>query len=303
MEKGNSYKRKGDNLSDIFIVDTVDGEFVIFENGARCKISTLQTDFDLIVNQIDNDTEIDFEKFFNTPLGDESLLESVKKVAQNPNTQIVPTRQVEQQNTLFPTIESPNEQLTETNQQIKEVKLPEWAVFERAKRSEEIEILIPFVIKLPRAEKIDALNDLFETSFIDFLAKDFIKENVIKNSNKIEKTLASKIEEWMEEQLYGSSTKKKTTKTKPVKKPKVVEEVEIKEEVLHTPQEEVSVSDFFSQNKKWDGNLVKLIEITTKEQLDKVQSTMDLLKSTNPTSPDIYRYEDMIEIYKQRMTE
>ena len=47
----------------------------------------------------------------------------------------------------------------------------EYKVFSNVKKTEELEISIPFNIKLPKAQKIDVLNDMFESSFIEFIAK------------------------------------------------------------------------------------------------------------------------------------
>jgi hypothetical protein len=331
-----TYKRDNSVDSDVFIPKEIDGDFVIFENGARCKIETLQNDFikvdinslneNIDGNNHDNDS-INPDTFFDTPLAID--LDTVEKAVTNPGS-IAPSERINDSVSLDNRYEKVNpggnsntnnnngllgrlddnsdvQEGPNNTQQNNAIRLPEWDVFDRVKKADEIEILIPFTIKLPRAEKIDALNDMFETSFISYLAKQYIKENVINNSLGIQKTIAEGIENWMETELYGNKNKKQTTRKKTttskktqstIKEPKIIPV----EEVSVPVDNEVSANDLFNTNTpKWDGIIKTLFMINTNEQYNAIKKQIENLKENNPESLDLDRYEDMVSVYEDQI--
>lgn len=314
------FKRKNTVDSDIFVVDRIEGDFVIFKNNARCLLTVLQTDFELANNIQTNESTIvdpiiNPETFFNTPINDDDLLNKVELAAKNPNALPTNSDKLQEAKT------NPNSNLlarldddsdmnhqninTENIQPInaeKTNRLPEWDVFDRVKKVEEIEILVPFKIKLPRPEKIDALNDMFETSFTMYLSKQYIKENVVNNSVVLQKMIQLEIENWMDSELYGNkkkrATNKKSTKTVKPQVEEKIEEVKVKEIKVDEDKSEESALTFFNQNvPAWDGNLKKLFIINTEEQYNAVSKEIDRLKTNKPNSSEIDKYQDMIETY------
>lgn len=330
-----SYKRINAVNSDIFVVDFMDGDFVVFKNGGRCKLSTLLSEFEEItgVNEhyTSNDAPIDPDTFLNSTINEnDPLLQQMELIANNPNAQVPESTKLRESVSLDDkyvkvapgTSHAPvgglANRLTQTddtqpyvNEGVQEAnstpRLPEWDVFDRVKKSDEIEILVPFKIKLPKAQKIDALNDMFETSFTMYLAKQYIKNNVVNNSIALQKTIQVAIEEWMEEELYGNGPKRK--KSKPVRVKKTKETV--KEEITETPEEIVqevkegaSAMDMFNQNiPQWDGDIKKLFIINTEEQYNAVKSRYTHLLENNPDHDERYRFEDMIELYEAQIKE
>ncbi len=331
-----TYKRKGAVDSDIFVPKSVENNFVIFENGASCDINKLMSDFEKIdINpNISKSQEIILnpDDFFGH--GPDGLgkampidLEQLEQIANNPNAsapseklkesvsldgryeKVVPGGQPKNsiQNRL--TDDNSSDEYTEDNKVVTN-RLPEWDVFDRVKKAEEIEILIPFKIKLPRPEKIDALNDMFETSFVSYLAKQYIKDNIVNNSIGLQQSIHDAIETWMETEIYGTSKKRKPSKnTKTVKAPKTTvskktEEITVNTITENTAPEESTANAFFNTSENtWDGNIKKLFIINTKEQYEKVKKQIDILKEKNPTSLDLDRYIDLVEIYEMQIKE
>ncbi len=318
-----SYKRKNAPLSDTFTVDKLDGEFVVFSNGARCKLDTLQNDFAEVGTEqfINEEATPNVDTFFNTPSVDESLLNQLETVVKNPNASINSSRLHEsvsldepEDNKQYEKVgpgksaqasafanrmsDEPVQNNTQTNAP-KSARLPEWDVFDNVKLTDEIEIVIPFKIKLPRAEKIDVLNDMFKTSFTAYLAKKYIADNIVNNSVKLQLTLQKSIEDWMESEIGGGK------KRKPVKKGKVVkaEEPEVKETVMAVDKPTDNASSFFgnASGPAWDGDIKKLFIINSEEQYNAVKKHFIMLKDNNVKGPDLDRFEDMLQTYEDQI--
>jgi hypothetical protein len=95
-----NFKRKNTEFSDTFTVNSVENGFVLFTNGAKCKLETLQSDFE----QIDNYTqqisenletqinEINPETFFDGGI-DINLLNTFENVSKGQITNIGPSKQ------------------------------------------------------------------------------------------------------------------------------------------------------------------------------------------------------------------
>jgi len=315
-----SYKRKNATDSDVFIIDKIDGDFVVFTNGARCKQDTLLNDFvDVTLNEnISTDITPNAETFFNTPAVDDTLLQQLEKIHTNPNATITPSNRLQESVSLDDNKQyekvSPNgfvngltdEQSNETIPQVKSNRLPEWDVFDNVKLSEEIEITVPFKIKLPRPEKIDILNDMFKTSFTAYLSKKYINENIINNSAKLQMMIQKSIEDWMNTELSNIPKKKQPKRSKHTKVEPVID---IKPTVnINNTSRQVDTNDnastFFginNQGPKWDGNIKKLFVISSDEQYNAVKNEYIKLKDNNSNNPDIDRYEDMLQTYEDQL--
>lgn len=328
-----SYKRKNSIDSDTFTVNSIDGEFVVFSNGARCKLTTLLSDFEEINGHISesvttSSNDINPDTFFETPMSTEDpLLSQLESVATNPQQQIHSERLRESRSLddgpVTPThglnlgnpsqnlnMDTPNDpNMTAQPVQFNEVRLPEWDIFDRVKKSETIEIEVPFKIKLPRPEKIDALNDMFETSFVAYLAKQYIKDNIANNTTTLQITIKEAIETWMEEELYGKKKtirkRKPTAKKSSQPKKEVVKEesLNITDVTLAKPVDDNSALGFFGGNtsSKWDGNVSKLFIINTKEQYDAVEKRVNQLREDESTSTELDRLEELMYIYNEQI--
>lgn len=322
-----SYKRKNAPDSDIFHAQRIDGEFVMFANGAKCKLSTLVADFEEVTGVLapvaQEETVIDPEKFFeakmteNDPLimqaekiklenavipSSGKLQESVS-LDDNKTYEKVGPGSKSQANAFASRLDT-SEQGSNSEQPVQQsngVRLPEWDIFDRVKKVEDVEITVTFKMKLPKAEKIDALNDMFETSFISYLAKQYIKDNVVNNSAGLQLTLTRELEAWMESELSGESNTnaRKRKKKKPLKKLQPAEPVK-----TTTIESSESASAFFgAPQPTWDGNIGKLALINTKEQYEAVKKQLASLRENNPKSNEIDRLDGMVELYEMQVDE
>jgi len=329
-----SYKRKNSSDSDVFTVDKLDGEYVIFSNGARCKIATLITDFDQVQDftnePTDSEVVVNPDTFFDTPIVDESLIQQMESIVKNSNTNIQPSARLHESvsldddskyekvahggNTggltdrLTDNGHTPNTETALNNPgHPRAIRMPEYDVFDNVKLSEEIEILIPFKIRLPKAEKIDLLNDMFKTSFTAYLSKKFINDDIVKNSAKLQITFQKSIEDWMEGELNSGGNKRRKT----VKKGKTLVQVVDAGDAVEMPAvstETFPVSDqnassFFGRGNSgpaWDGDVKKLFTISSEEQYVAVKKKFIQMKDNKVNSPDVDRFEDMLQMYEEQ---
>jgi hypothetical protein len=319
-----SYKRKNAPESDTFVVDKIDGDFVVFSNGARCKMDTLQNDFAEVGthNSVNENSAPNPDTFFNTPSVDETLLSQLETVVKNPNVSINSSRLHEsvsldepeddnkqyekvgpgknnQSNGFANRMADEPAQVNTQNTVSKSTRLPEWDVFDNVKLTDEIEITVPFKIKLPRAEKIDVLNDMFKTSFTSYLAKKYIADNIVNNSAKLQLILQKSIEDWVETEIGVGKKRKPAKKSKAVK----VEPPEVKESVIAVDTPADNASSFFGNGPSgpaWDGNVKTLFVINTAEQYNAVKKMFIQLKDSGINSPDVDRYEDMLQTYEEQ---
>lgn len=330
-----SYKRKGATDSDIFVSKSIDGDFVIFSNGARCKIDTLINDFEETASTNYNTEPVELvpnaDTFFSAKISeDDSLLKQVEKLATDPNAviegstklqesvslddnrfeKITPggQKQPSQSNGLGDRLsnnddlQSPDYDSTPAPVQ----RVPEHEVFDKVKLSEEIEITVPFKIRLPRADKLDLLNDMFNISFTAYLAKKYINDNIVNNSVKLQSMIKDAIESWMEDELSNGPKKPKGKESKKSKKSEPVIEVKPveKETVIAHDKPEDTASTFFGNipsGPAWDGNLKKLFAITTDEQYNAVKKQFINLKDNNINTGEVDRLEDMLQVYEDSL--
>lgn len=314
------FKRKNTVDSDIFVPDRIEGDFIIFKNNARCSVEKFQSEFEPSDNAIQLTTEdlnINPDTFFEQTVSNDALIEqiiqnpnSIPSVSQNlkeskpideniPNAQLID--RINGDESYDKNIRPSNQEYPEQEVVKKENRLPEWDTFDRVKKTEEIEIHVPFKIKLPKANQLSMLNDMFETSFTGYLAKQYIKDNIVNNSIALQKLLQSSIEEWIENELDGISSKKRKTK-KPIKQEKVKEIIKENKESEHEVEQEENAMAFFGMKQPvWDGDIKKLFAIQSQDQYDAIKKAVERLKENNPDSIDIDKYEDMISIYEEQI--
>lgn len=349
VKEGQSYKRKNAINSDAFIVSVVDGSYVSFTNGARCKLETLESDFELFDGSINESNNVNEENYqisvddaFIKGTGgvSDELLNKLESVIKNPHSSTGTRREsieagkgnfgkvindeanpnnnnTDKSGTLSTHIANPNDianrlsdepvinntQRLPVNENVVQHKpsnrLPEWDVFDRVKKSEEITINLPIKIKLPYARKIDALNDMFESSFVAYLAKQYIDDNLVKQSKGIQVQLQKEIEAWMDSELRDTKKQKKQKK-----EDKVVKASPKNGDNKDAGSNAAAVSDPVGdalrgkQNQpKWDGNLGTLSIISSQEQLDAVKKRCEYLKDVERSSDldkELDRLEDML---------
>lgn len=259
------FKRIGSVGGDIFepidIETQNETEWIIFSNGARCKKETFNTEFELIIETI-NETknqqnlEIDPDAFFNTPTADESLLNQLDLAVTNPEALAQKTRydlsepqppahmlkamesqpQIKGSGILDRLTDdmidtSMNQYNTQQNfqqnfqQQLRVNRSPEFDVFDRVKKSEKVIITIPFEIKLPKASKIDTMDDMFESSFIEYISEQYINETVMKDVEQLKQIISDSIKEWVDINLNNKKVKLKNSNTFLIDKPEEITEI------------------------------------------------------------------------------
>ena len=350
-----NFKRKNTEFSDTFTVNSVENGFVLFTNGAKCKLETLQSDFE----QIDNYTqqisenletqinEINPETFFDGGI-DMNLVNTFENVSKGQITNIGPSKQtvaskvvikeddgrvkeqiyqpttntteqpqVQQNNILNRNDNAQTQQFVNTVQTPNEIRLPEQDTFDRLKKSEDVEFLIPIKIKLPKASKIEVMNDLFETSLTSYLAKQTVSD-FLKNPKTLQTTIQKCIEEQVDNNL-NSVTNTKQPKQKKEKQKGKVTVTELKTyDVAQTgsitaqtgsitaltAQTEISDIDkkLRPEIKEWDGDVKKLISITNNVQYEIINKKIDELKELNKSGDisfeDLDKLEDLVLTYK-----
>lgn len=275
LNVGQSYIRKNSPGSDIFKISGFDGDAVLFENGARIFKNTLINEFYEYQNGMEQafTTEpiVNPDTFFNDA-GNTAIMQGIQELAENPNKhassnfyeskpvgstlgggnyeKITPGQNIKSTN---PYEEAELKENINNNVQTTEtIKLlpsrpKEYEVFDNVKLSEEIEINIPFKIKVPKASKIDVLNDMFNTSFTSYLSQKYIEDNLVKNPKNIQKLIQDSIEEWMNTELgLGIKKKKTVNKKKTVKHNNISNTNNKKEEVKNNVDIKYNIKDILN---------------------------------------------------------
>lgn len=304
-----TYQRIGSTSGDTFFTQQLDGEFVICSNGARIKLTTLLSEFQLAdgnggsssINESQSQigtANINPDTFFNTagplaPITEKVREDSIPAGAKNPipsigglNLQDEPTQ--------------PNEMTDEPQQQVSN-RLPEWDMFDRIKKTEDVELSVTVSIKLPKARHIDAINDMYQTKFSAYLAKQYLSNPV-----DIQTQIREAIEEWMEIELNGGKRKKKVTghKTIKPKKGKVKEKVTtLAQELKAQPQTNVNVeagsaAALFGPQAAIDKDVTKLGVIVDDEQY---QAAKNYFKNLPENHKDYDRFESMISLWEEQL--
>ncbi len=315
MEKGFTYKRKDTENGQLFVVESIDNvnNFILFENGAKIKPETIQKDFELVTRQMSESLNgpslgPDPNTFFDTPLSADAL---PAKPEGNPiveNSITSRLTDLNAQNNNIPTqtqsspIISPNQSnnsnLPELN--IPEIRLPEFDIFDRIKKDQDIVINVELKIKLPSAQKISAMDDMFESSLIDYLAKQYISKA---NSNEIRKQMVKAIKDWVDVELgikkpIVKLAKKKKSEVKPVEAKE--ETVVVQEPIKTEPTNTVVDNDFLRPVLNvWDKNITKLLMIETEEQFLAVKAKHTELTEKKLINNLFYKCEELLDTYEQ----
>ncbi len=343
-----NFKRKNTEFSDTFTVSNIENGFVIFSNGAKCKIETLQSDFEEIHNYTQQISEnlnnenvvIDPETFFDGNV-DMNLVNTFENVSKGQITNIGPTKQLTpskvvikeddgrikeqiyqpintntdqtQQNNLLnrlDNVQQPISNVNNTVQTTNEIRLPEQDTFDRLKKSEDVEFLIPIKIKLPKASKIEVMNDLFETSLTSYLAKQTVSD-FLKNPKNLQTTIQKCIEEQVDNNLNNVTNTKQPKQKKEKQKGKVtvteLKTYDVPQTGSITSVSEISDVDKMlrPEIKEQDGDVSKLMSITNNVQFEIINKKINELKELNKNGDatadqikDLDKLEDLVLTYK-----
>lgn len=343
---------RGNDNSVIYVPKNIENDFVIFENGAKCKLETFFKEFNEFGTVNENSTHsnissndvVDADSFFNKPIANDGLLNQLENVIKNPGMSnsgssrfresveagtgknVKDLSEVKPVNGPIQLKENPAEMIkksglenrltdnqpeninqtpiqqttpiAETTQSaVQTNRLPEWDMFDRVKKSETVTISIPIKIQLPKAQRIEALNDMFETSFISYIAKQYIQNELSGKSKSLQMTIQNEIENWMNEQLYSDKpSKKKISETRK-------RTVKVKEEKSVAQAGDLNVNELYKGNPpvEWSGNISELTEINSPEQLQAVENRINKMKENgDDDKPEFIRYADMIVDYNLR---
>jgi len=310
-----TYQRIGSASGDTFYAQQIDGEFVIFSNGARIKLTTLLADFQPInsngtVNesvQTVNTPDVNPDTFFNST----TPLPQVKTVDQLVEPTVVPsmidgkpalntpvTNQLGGLNLTEDNTQQSGLNLTNTPQAATQTnRLPEWDSFDRVKKTEDVELNVTINIRLPKARHIESINDMYETSFIAYLAKQYMAD-----PGNIQKQIREAIEEWVEIEMNGGKPKKK--KISKTIKPKKNKGLNLAPTPKTVKTEDVpivpiggSAASMFGQEIVKD--VTKLAVIAEEEQYIAAKKYFSKLE---PNHKDYYRFEGMINLWEDENT-
>ena len=354
MELNKQYKRKGSVSNNVFIPQKLeiinDENYVIFTNGAKCKLNTFQNEFEeMETNNIINENNdiIDADSFFNPKMSvNDPLLDDVELVLKNPNAKTKNNLSDEYKNSRlvgnnYDTPQPPAHMMQQNNapvnydltnrlnndntqqsiqQPMQQVnRLPEHDIFDRVKSKSELEIVVPFLVNIPTSQKIDTMDDMFESSFIEYLAEKYAND-IFKNINLLKEHIKLSIEQWVIDDLNSTGRKKKkqsvTTEQISLIKKDETKKNETKKDIKKTketvPKEKEIKTENIDDltNKLRSGSNVqenvdinKIFVINTENQYNKVKEAYLKLKEENSTHPDVDRFEDMMTIYEEQINE
>ncbi len=322
-----NFTRTGSN--DVFKVTNIDNGFVMFENGSQCKMDTFMAEFTEAAGMNENYSapvqsyEPNPDTFFNSSVSEnDPILNQLEQLARNPNLKIAPSIQVKpsidlssgkpltsgsmtpeqerlmgaqnnQQPVYTPAMNNAQED-TNVSHAEKPFRLPEWDIFDRTKKSEEVEFMIPLRVKLPKAATIQTMNDMFETSIVSYLAKQFIAD-LLKNDKSLLLDLNNKIEKWVDSELSG--TKPAASKSRSKKAAAKTETETVQATPAVAPDSDISLNSNF----KLDPRLPYVIN--DEDDLAKIQKEIEKLNDkpmTREVDMEIDRLENLIIAYKNK---
>lgn len=341
MEIVNKYFKRKLGVDAPAKITNVDGGFAIFENGARCKLDTLLSEFEQVqITQIqeqkivnNNNVEIDPEAFFNTPLTDPSILNQLEELVKNPDMKIERTTQdmpsvdlttnkvIGQSNnngepqppaSMMKNGQGPKDMFAARlngeenpmgdqqpgNQYIPPVvrtEPAEYEVFNNVKLTDELELTIPLTIRVPKAHKVDVLNDMFKTPFVEFLADREVSA-ILKNKKAFMDLIVEQLEGWLDDELDIKSkkgSKKKTGK-------KLVSRSIVEKKVTKKTVDKITEVKLVETKTSETPSGAIPTQINSQEDLEKIRTHVTNLY-TLPESPkvdkEILMYEDMAALY------
>lgn len=246
---------KKDNTLEVFTAIDLESGFVKFSNGSQCKLETFINDFKEVKSSIINESVINTNKtndmdpdaFFSFAGNDnDPLMQQLEQIKHNPNIVLKPTVEIvpsidrtdnkiltrtqdinilESRLPLNNSItDGPSQNYLITQQNVGLVRLPEWDMFDRSKKTINAKFQLPIEIMLPKASILETLNEMFETTCTSYLAKQYV-DKLLQNPKELIDKLTEDIEDWLSIQLTGK--KKKKVIVKPIKVTKIVKESKI----------------------------------------------------------------------------
>lgn len=216
---------KNDDQNTIYTVSNMDNGFIIFENGAKCKEETLLTSFNEYVdpNIINNTTHSALSLYLaeqlkgNIPMDNDirDVQPISEEIVYKPqiDTNVVKNRNpnpvehnFEQPITTdkpqYQRHEVPSTKNNETNTN------PEITILKRVKRKNPIKINLVIDELVPDKDKMEVLNEMFQTSMVEFLT-DEIMIKIFENPSKLREQISDSLYDYM-----NNKKEKKPRKTK-----------------------------------------------------------------------------------------
>jgi hypothetical protein len=218
---GKTYTKIDDTSNTIFKIDSVEGEFILFENGMRCKENTLNSTFqeymdpniffnvnknsNVISNLLSNQVSKLIEDGVLNTNNNQHNIEEIEDIETKEEIIKIP-RDTQQTTILNSTIKNDYEPVILSSQNNK--VNPEISILNRVKRLIPIKFEISINELLPEREKMLMLNDMFETPMVDFLAEDILDKLL-----RSPELLLEQIKEKLFTYMNNKNTVKKTTVT------------------------------------------------------------------------------------------
>lgn len=251
MLAGKSYKRKDDPHSPRYTVQEQQGDFVLFETGERCKITTLMDQF--------SEDYIDPQAFWKpktsaiataiisgpleTPaMGDAPGAPPVRRIEDGKevrpiaqSVEAVPLHRGPAINKAdpysFPDEEEDSDPYSFPVDPVAEAvapraagipapaphveapaEMPEVTFFRRMRLANNGTLDLKHVVKMPEREQAKVLDTMFETSLVDFLADEYMSQ-LVQNEGEIKEQIRQQVHAY----IYGATKKKGRGKVEELK--------------------------------------------------------------------------------------
>lgn len=229
---GKTYKKIDDPTGLVYKINSVDGEFILFENGMRCKYPTLTSTFteymdpnmffnpdrnagvisSILAEQVSNLTKNGELNTSQIPLheADFEEIETVEEIIKMPGKMPI-AAEFDQSAHMSP--ESENYKPSPVREPLKQVN-PEISILSRVKRS------VPFTVEIvvnelvPEREKMILLNDMFQTPMVEFLAEDIL-DKILRNPEALLDQIKEKLFSYVNDKTTKPKKAKKTVNTGP----------------------------------------------------------------------------------------
>ena len=241
MFVGKAYKRKNDPASPRFIVIDQQGDFLTFESGERCKTTTLMDQFNedyidpaffwapkpsllaaaIINGPIEMMAESDAPdappvRRIEAGVGEvnpisHAPLPKVKSYAPQQDPYAFPDSDDEDDSRFdFPDEDAAPAPVKRSRDKVEAivppvvVEEPEVAIFRRIRMSNTAVIDLKLGVKMPEKDQARVLDTMFETSLVDFLAEDYMRQ-LVENADDIKEQIREQVQIY----IYGAPKKPK----------------------------------------------------------------------------------------------
>lgn len=223
----NKVFRKNDDNS-LHTVVNMDGLFFITDTNLRVKEATLTEKFTLtdMIPTKPIEKIIDNDLLEQLKVVDDIFTMDAKNIESTPTKEIFNKELYSQpnlnQHTEFQ-LPPPISQQT-FQRPLEPVEPIEFSTFRRVKKADVVKLNISIDLYLPSKDKINALDDMFETSFVDFIASEYAK-SIVADSSELTSKIKEQIYNWL------NSKTKSVVKAKPITKSKTTKK-KIKDETI-----------------------------------------------------------------------